>query len=541
MKKFIIILFAYSLWPFVLYAQLPTQEWVASISGPYNDLFGPFLQVDKQGNSYVSGTHVINDSINIICVKYNTQGVQQWMALYKLPGYGYFIPTGLAIDSSGNAYVISGIALTIFTPRNMVIVKFNSSNGSIAWAKTYFGQYSQSSFFDIKIDRFNNIYVVGSSDSSHLIIRYNSNGDSVWVRKYHPPWLVAEYLRNCTIDDSLNIIFTGQRRFYYPPYGWYDSLLVAKYSSSGIMRWESVYAYNLLGSDIGNKITADQNGNSYIGGVTTITGNPIYLTLKYDRNGMRQWAKLYKAPGSGANDLSGIAFDRMNNALYVTGTAPVNNSRGMTTIKYNILSGDSVWVRRDTGVYAKANANDLIIDSLGNIYVTGSTYNVQVTMGGPLTIKYLPNSNVAWSANFEGPGRSITVKLDNSANVYICGPFQPDYRVIKYNQLSGIIKNSNNVPNKYFISSYPNPFNSQTEINFGVSYNSNVNITIFDILGREVEELVHENDLKAGQYKINWNAVNISSGIYFCKINSTYKVNNIIQNYINTIKLVYTK
>lgn len=120
--KVIVFLLLFILSFFQSYAQQPTQEWVARIPGPYNDVYGPFLSVDKQGNSYVAGTHVVNDTINILCVKYNTAGVQQWSTLYKYPGYGYFVPTGLAIDTSGNAYVISDISLNSFTSRTIHIV-----------------------------------------------------------------------------------------------------------------------------------------------------------------------------------------------------------------------------------------------------------------------------------------------------------------------------------------------------------------------------------------------------------------------------------
>ena len=340
---------------------------------------------------------------------------------------------------------------------------------SLAWAKTYFGQYSQSSFFDIKIDKQNNIYVVGSSDSSHLIIRYNTNGDSVWVRKYHPPWLNAEYLRNCTIDDSLNIIFTGQRRFFYPPYGWYDSLLVAKYSSGGTLRWESVYAYNLLGSDIGNKITSDQNGNSYIGGTTTISGEPTYLTLKYDRNGTRQWFKLYNAPGSGANDIAGIALDRINNALYVTGSSIESGTGMATTIKYNVITGDSIWVKRDTGNYRMGRARDIKLDANGNIYLTGETYNYPFYIPYDIySVKYSINGNLIWRMTYNGSFNGIDIGkalcLDISNNVYVLGTSPSstqvyDYVIIKYNQLSGIIKNvSNEIPKTFKLSqNFPIP------------------------------------------------------------------------------------
>ena len=64
---------------------------------------------------------------------------------------------------------------------------------------------------------------------------------------------------------------------------------------------------------------------------------------------------------------------------------------------------------------------------------------------------------------------------------------------------------------------YPNPFNPTTGINFHLPENSPVNISVYDINSKLVEELVNRN-LSAGNHTVEWNAVNYPSGIYFCKI-----------------------
>jgi len=516
MKKYIFLLLIIHC--SLLIAQLPIQEWVARIPGPNNDLIGPFFAVDKQGNSYVAGTRVINDTINILCAKYSTLGAQQWMTFYKYPGDGYFAPAGLALDSSGNAYVISIYAQNLSSPRNSLLVKFNSLNGSPVWAKKYVGQYGTSAFNDIKIDRLENIYAVGWSDTSHLVIRYNTNGDSVWVRKYHSPF-ARETARACTIDDSLNIIFTGHRIHSF------DTLLVAKYSSGGVLRWESTYAQG-VNENVGTKITADLNGSLYIGGVTVVSGAVVYLTLKYDRNGAWQWTAIYDAPGSGNNTLQAIALDRVNNALFVTGTAPVNNLRGATTIKYNASTGDSIWVRRDTGTYEYGSAGDIKLDSAGNSYLTGGTGTFNVSQVDVLTIKYSVAGSPIWlityNGSYNGGDAGYKIELDSQNNIFVLGVSQSssqifDYVVIKYAQLVGIEPISNEVPNVYkLLQNYPNPFNQSTVISYQIPINSEVVIKLYDILGREVKVLVNAKQ-RAGIYAITMNA-GLSSGVYLYQL-----------------------
>ena len=70
-------------------------------------------------------------------------------------------------------------------------------------------------------------------------------------------------------------------------------------------------------------------------------------------------------------------------------------------------------------------------------------------------------------------------------------------------------------------SNYPNPFNPVTSIKFDLPKASNVNMIVYDVLGKEVKTLVNENR-NAGTYTINWDGRNnngtmVTSGLYFCK------------------------
>jgi photosystem II stability/assembly factor-like uncharacterized protein len=61
---------------------------------------------------------------------------------------------------------------------------------------------------------------------------------------------------------------------------------------------------------------------------------------------------------------------------------------------------------------------------------------------------------------------------------------------------------------------YPNPFNPSTTISYKLSKSGNVNIKVFNISGKEIEEIVNKR-LQAGPYNISFNATKYSSGIYF--------------------------
>ena len=84
----------------------------------------------------------------------------------------------------------------------------------------------------------------------------------------------------------------------------------------------------------------------------------------------------------------------------------------------------------------------------------------------------------------------------------------------KYNQIVSVESDLNNIPTNFTLDqNYPNPFNPSTQISFGLPFRSNVVLKIFNTLGEEVAELVN-GSLEAGTHSFNFDASNLTSGIY---------------------------
>ncbi len=96
------------------------------------------------------------------------------------------------------------------------------------------------------------------------------------------------------------------------------------------------------------------------------------------------------------------------------------------------------------------------------------------------------------------------------------------------------ITNQDFLPDNYLtIDNYPNPFNSKTTIRYSVPHPSFVNITVYDVLGKEIVTLVNNNQGK-GTYVTYFDGSVFSSGIYFCKL-------RVSRNLSKTIKLILMK
>ena len=84
---------------------------------------------------------------------------------------------------------------------------------------------------------------------------------------------------------------------------------------------------------------------------------------------------------------------------------------------------------------------------------------------------------------------------------------------------------------------FPNPFNPTTTISYALSEQSNVNLTIFDIRGKEVTTL-EQSDKPPGYYSVQWNDLDqsgerVSTGVYFCRLEAG--------SFSQTIKMVYLR
>jgi hypothetical protein len=76
------------------------------------------------------------------------------------------------------------------------------------------------------------------------------------------------------------------------------------------------------------------------------------------------------------------------------------------------------------------------------------------------------------------------------------------------------------LPNEFILAqNYPNPFNPTTKIHFEVPVNAHVSLKVMDVLGRDVATLVEEEKV-AGSYDYDFNAANLSSGMYFYRLSA---------------------
>ncbi|CAN5536917.1 hypothetical protein BH10BAC5_BH10BAC5_05580 [soil metagenome] len=135
----------------------------------------------------------------------------------------------------------------------------------------------------------------------------------------------------------------------------------------------------------------------------------------------------------------------------------------------------------------------------------------------------------AFAKSVDGGRNWTSISTPDSAEIYdivfkdeihgwCCGT---NGRVYQYNNVVSINTLSSSVPDNFHLyQNYPNPFNPSTIIRFTVPVNnSDVKLSIYDILGKNIKTLIDKN-LNTGTYEVSLDASELSGGIYFYSLRS---------------------
>jgi len=152
-----------------------------------------------------------------------------------------------------------------------------------------------------------------------------------------------------------------------------------------------------------------------------------------------------------------------------------------------------------------------------------------------------------WHWNFPG-GTPVTSTEQNPENIFYNNPGIYEVSLIATNSLGTdtltklcyieveqtiFVDDEINSPNEFsLLQNYPNPFNPATTITWSQPIQANVTISIYDILGNEIETIC-DQETSSGKHSINFSAKDLPSGIYFYKI--------IAGNFISTKKMILLK
>jgi hypothetical protein len=287
-KIFYPILFiSFVLFNSVCEAQSPViPDWKQNIKNSLNSINKSVsLKIDNQGNCYVLGTTWYPDSAkDIILVKFNQKGEEEWRRVYDNPTHGDDIPKSMCIDISGNIWVC-GMSKTKPQNADFLVVKF-TPDGIPLVDQLYNGK---DNMFDcanaIAADKYGNVYALGyqttlDSGINMLLIKYRNDGSIEWKRGYASRQM--DVGNKIFIDDSSNVYICGTAN--NGPNS--ADILIQKYNPEGQKKWQLIYDGVNSKNDAGQFMSVDDSMNIYVSGFVNHSNSRADIPLvKITRNG----------------------------------------------------------------------------------------------------------------------------------------------------------------------------------------------------------------------------------------------------------------
>ncbi|MBM4157875.1 MAG: T9SS type A sorting domain-containing protein, partial [Ignavibacteria bacterium] len=253
-----------------------------------------------------------------------------------------------------------------------------------------------------------------------------------------------------------------------------------------------------------------------VGTGTTSSSHPFYSTYSDSRTNMLYTAAELTAAGLTPSHITHIGFNVISRSATVLNgfTVKMQNTSAST------ISGfaNSGWTTVYTGTYTVPATGWQDIPLNQTFYWNG-TSNLLIEI-------CFDNASSGTSSTVNATSMTGFMYVGYSSSISGCSittAYSRTYRAnlkITIGNPSNVTNNNNEIPTTYSLSqNYPNPFNPVTKINFALPKQGFVSLKVYDILGREVVLLV--NEIKnAGNYIVDFDASNLSSGVYYYRLES---------------------
>jgi hypothetical protein len=554
-------------------------QWTKTIGGTGNDIALSVIQTTDGG--YALGGHTRPfgaEYYDFYIVKLDSIGSFQWNRTINRANNDYSLSIKQTTDGG---FVLAGLSATggIFSS-DIYIVKLNSI-GTYQWSKTYGGSNDDVAFSIIQTSEgglaaagYTNSFGLGGNN--FYILKLDGSGTLQWSRTVGGSGPNGQAYTIIQTTDG-GFALAGVTEAFGA--GSYDMHIV-KLDAGGTLQWTRTVGAS--GQDWGYSIVQANDGGFVVLGSTNSFGVLDYYTVKLNVNGTPQWSKTYGGSGiEGGNEVPcsiiktngggfviagktnsfgvggddmyivkidslGITCGNFSTPPTISGTGGTSGSPSTIVVTQNPTVTTPTCTTGTGGILTIICPPVIIVPAApllsappnGSYNQTATvrftwykslyaaTYRLQVALDSQFT-------NFAFNDSTLTDSTIVIANLTinkyywwrvNAKNTAGTSPYSIVWRFGTF--LVGVKQIGTNIPkeNKLF-NNYPNPFNPITNIKFDITTplppfrkgGTNVTLKIYDVLGNEISTLVNEQ-LKPGNYEVEWNGSNYASGVYYYKL-----------------------
>ena len=303
----------------------------------------------------------------------------------------------------------------------------------------------------IALDPPGNILVAGRAGDAYggetweggddaLLIKYDAAGNEIWAVQFGTAG--ADVIHGVGADSAGNVfvagffaegVINGQPEI---PNGTDNDGFVSKYDANGIHQWTQVFGSTA--NDTVGDLAVDMEGAVYVVGraAASVNGLPFLggpedlLLIKYDKDGVEQWTRLWGSDGADAG--FSVATDGMG-AVYAVGYSggemdgeTNSGNLDIMLVKYD-SNGGRQWTRL-LGTSTNDFGTGVAVDGAGGVFVAGHTLGVlpgQQSAGGldVVVARYNPTGDLQWTYQAGSPENDYARRIaaDGAGSIYVTG------------------------------------------------------------------------------------------------------------------------
>lgn len=281
----------YCTWGTIKYNSAGQQQWLKTVISPIAiDAIPRDMAIDDSANIYITGyvygSVSSTSAEDVYIVKYTRNGTVLWTANYSSTDLGgnHDEGTAITVDKNHNVY-ITGLSVRPNSSGNedFITIKYNM-NGVQDWLMLYDnGSGEQAN--DVAVDNVGNVYITGQSAGAgqgddYATLKYSPGGQQLWVSRFNgtanlndiPAKIVVDTVNNAVYVTGYTTVASGTNNDY----------VTIKYDNAGNEIWKQQYNGTGNGIDMAAGIALDRQGNIFVTGNSPGVGsNDDYVTIKY--------------------------------------------------------------------------------------------------------------------------------------------------------------------------------------------------------------------------------------------------------------------
>jgi hypothetical protein len=437
-----------------------------------------------------------------------------------------FIATGITLPWDINRFDLS-------------ILRFDS-NGDTLWTRIYGGPYHDGGSCIKEVS--DGFLICGNTQLSEFgigrmwLLKIDSNGDTLWTQTHGGAYSTRGNCLALTSDSGYVVagISSEEDGYYYDMY-------LARFDRDNSIQWSRVFGAEGV-SEHANSVVQTPDGGYIIAGSTSILGyGPQMYLVKLDEYGYVEWTRDFGDTGYDGGYSVVLAPD---NGYVVAGYKTINEGvdhHDFYIVKTDI-NGYAEWERtfgrpgHDVAFSIRRTYDDCYI-------VCGSTNDIALGWQDSYALLLNGYGDMLWDIRVErdevqssmsvcqAPEGDFVMLGDNFS--YVNDNTRDYYLVRFFGVATNVSMNQSVLPSSISLyQNYPNPFNATTVISYSLDHACRINIGIYDVLGRKAQTLADENQV-AGYHSIVFDASSLTSGIYFYKL--------VADNYSETRQMILVK